>query len=318
MMPKAHSLTQPKRSVPVGLLSLPGEKAVLTGEERAACDADYSTAGRAAGGAETAFTLLEMLAVLAIIGLLAAMAMPILSNFRPNYTASATRQLLDDLGYARQLAISHHTTVLMVFVQTNFWNDAAKDVWRAADWAAATNLMEKQMVAYRMVSLRSLGDQPGNHAPRYLTEWKTLPEGAYIARQKFIAPGASVPLYTNGNALAYVAYGFELTCSVPFPLLDTPMHDLAPNGQHYAWLPYIAFDYLGRRCYDTGSPAASDALIPLTRGNIGFARDVVTKTPLAALPMMTEDPPGNTSYAFNLVYVDWLTGRARGIQQEAR
>ena len=313
MMPKTHSSNQPERSVPVGLGSLPGKKAVLTGEERAACDADYSTAGRAAGGAETAFTLLEMLAVLAIIGLLAAMAMPILSNFRPNYTASATRQLLDDLGYARQLAISHLTTVLMVFVQTNFWKDPATSYWQPADWAAATNLMEKQMVGYRMVSLRSLGDQPGNHAPRYLTEWKSLPEGAYIARQKFIAPGASVPLYTNGNALAFVASGFDWTRSVPFPLEGTTNGAL---GQ--VQLPYIAFDYLGRRCDDTGRPITSDALIPLTRGNIGFAHDVVTKTPLAALPMMTEDPPGNTSYAFNLVYVDWLTGRARGIQQETQ
>jgi prepilin-type N-terminal cleavage/methylation domain-containing protein len=277
----------------------------------------------AATGARTAFTLIEMLAVLAIIGLVAALAMPTLSNFRANNSASATRQLLDDLGHARQLAISHHTTVLMVFVQTNFWNDAARDVWRPADWAAATNLMEKQMVAYRMVSLRSLGDQPGNHAPRYLTEWKTLPEGAYIARQKFVGPLASMPLWTNGppsytSQLAYIALGFDRTWSVPFPLLDTPMHDSAPNGQHYVSLPYIAFDYLGRRCDDSGNPIAKDALIPLTRGNVGFARDLATKTPLAAVPIFTEDPPGNTITNFNLVYVDWLTGRARGVQQEVR
>jgi hypothetical protein len=56
----------------------------------------------------------------------------------------------------------------------------------------------------------------------------------------------------------------------------------------------------------------------LTRGSIGFGHDPATKTPLAAVPNLNEDPPGNTTNAFNLVYVDWLTGRARGIQQEVR
>jgi len=35
---------------------------------------------------------------------------------------AATRQMLDDVGRARQLAISQHTTVYMVFVPENFWN----------------------------------------------------------------------------------------------------------------------------------------------------------------------------------------------------
>ena len=40
----------------------------------------------------SAFTLIEMLVVIAIIGLLAALAAPVLHNFRPNYTASVTQQ----------------------------------------------------------------------------------------------------------------------------------------------------------------------------------------------------------------------------------
>jgi prepilin-type N-terminal cleavage/methylation domain-containing protein len=291
----------------------------ISATPRAGQVGSVQSATQAVPGAASAFTLLELLAVLAIIGLVAAMAMPIMRNFRPNYTASATRQLLDDLGYARQLAISHHTTVLMVFVQPNFWNDPATAKWGAPDWAAATNLMEKQMVGYRMVSLRSLGDQPGNHTPRYLTEWKTLPEGAYIAWQKFAGPAAPpLLLLTNGTSVAYPAFGFDRTCSAPFPLLDTPMYNPNPNQQHYAWLSYIAFDYLGRRCNDSGNPIPKDALIPLTRGSIAFAHDPAAKLPLAALPNLSEDPPGNTTNAFNLVYVDWLTGRARGIQQEVQ
>src|SRR5438045_9709025 len=58
-----------------------------------------------------AFTLVELLVVIAIIGILAALASPVLHNFRPNYTASVTQQLLTDLARARQLAIAHHPPV---------------------------------------------------------------------------------------------------------------------------------------------------------------------------------------------------------------
>src|SRR5262249_13344578 len=105
---------------------------------------------------------------IAILGILAALAMPVLNNFKPNYRATATRQLLDDLARARQLAISERTTVLMVFLPNSFWVDPfsppATGPWRQPlDWLAATNLLDKQLIGYNFVSLRSLGDQPGVH-----------------------------------------------------------------------------------------------------------------------------------------------------------
>ncbi|HWW00072.1 MAG TPA: prepilin-type N-terminal cleavage/methylation domain-containing protein [Candidatus Acidoferrum sp.] len=274
-----------------------------------------------------AFTLLELLVVIGIIGLLAGLAVPILNNFKPNYSANATRALMDDLSRARQLAISEHTTVLMVFVKTNFWVssiDKAVQSWQPADWVRATNLVNKQLVGYTFVSVRSLGDQPGVHTPQYLAGWKTLPDGAFLTLLKFTLPsGGAVPftIYTNdlsGNPVpAFPLYGFNYTAQVPFPRLETPI--FSPK-QPYVLLPYIAFNYLGQRCDDNGNVLQQNAVFPLAKGNISFARDEATHTPKFAPPTLFEQPSGNATnpVSYNLVSVDWLTGRARAIQQEVR
>jgi len=68
-----------------------------------------------------AFTLIEMLAVIFILGVLAALLVPALKNIgHADAMTAATRQMLDDVGRARQLAISQHTTVYMVLSRRIF------------------------------------------------------------------------------------------------------------------------------------------------------------------------------------------------------
>jgi hypothetical protein len=80
----------------------------------------------------------------------------------------------------------------------------------------------------------------------------------------------------------------------------------------YVTVPYIAFNYLGQLESD------EDEYIPVARGTVAHSRDPATKKPRQGIPELIENPPGNSTNAFNLSHIDRLTGRARLIQPEIR
>ena len=256
-----------------------------------------------------AFTLIELLVVIAILGLLAALGVPALKNLgKSNQAVGAAQQLLDDVGRARQLAISQRTTVYMVFVPTNFWGLLLPQ----QQVQSVTNLGEKQLTGYNFISQGKLGDQPGQRQTHweYLSTWQTLPQNNYIAAWKF-QKRSLTPVSVNG---AFSVRGFSSASEtgIKFPF---PTETNVPNLSPYVQLPYIAFNYLGQLTTNGIDASYQDEFIPITQGIVAYGYDGPTKTPrltVVAPADITETPPGNsTSSAFTLVHIDALTGRAR-------
>ena len=271
--------------------------------------------GLRTGNCESGFTLVELLVVISILGILAYLVTPAIKHFgKADATISASRQLLDDVARARQLAISQRTTVYMVFIPTNFWASTWMDADGnyTADWnslspaakTAASNLCDKQFTGYTFMAKGAMGDQPGNHKWHYLAPWQNLPEGTFIAQAKFTNSPDGPPEIVSDQS--YPVFGFHYTNNIPFPAeTNTCPPAILP------YLPYIAFNYLGQLAFDGANPADRDEYIPLAKGGVLLARDSVTKALQLGAPDVMETPPGNsTNSAYNIVHIDRLTGRA--------
>jgi type II secretory pathway pseudopilin PulG len=238
-----------------------------------------------------AFTLLELLVVIGLIVLLSGLAVPAIRGLKGgSETSSASRQLLDDLGLARLKAISERTTVYVVFVPPGYWSNGV------ITSTLFNNLASGQLTDYALYVSRSVGDQPGAPHGRYLTTWKSLPDGVFLPQWKFTVPNTPVFVVNRGT---FNVAQFETTKIVPFPVKGAPVPGGGPID-----LPYIAFNSSG------GLTSGQDEFIPLARGDIF---PILPGTPLgpATLVDALEVPPGNSTNTPVLIRINGLTGRAR-------
>ena len=83
------------------------------------------------------FTLIELMITIAVLGILAAVGTPTMINYYNNRQAEALgRQLLSDLQYARNHAITNSTTVLIA------GNSSWSDGWRVYVAGTSVNIRE--------------------------------------------------------------------------------------------------------------------------------------------------------------------------------
>jgi hypothetical protein len=162
-----------------------------------------------------------------------------------------------------------------------------------------------------------------------LSSWKTLPEGSFIPLVKFSSSYQTNYVYTNnvsgpvGSVGIYTNFvGFNTNNSFPFPSEQTPPVP-GSNPSRWVTLPYIAFNYEGQlvtlKPNGVEQLAPMNEIIPLAKGSVLVARDPATKLPRPVPASAQESPPGNSiTNAFNLVNIDWLTGRGRIQRQEVK
>jgi prepilin-type N-terminal cleavage/methylation domain-containing protein len=265
-----------------------------------------------------AFSLVELLVVMGIIALLAAIGLPALRGIGgSNDIGAAVRQLMDDISYARTKAINERATVYVVFVGPGILNQT----WSPAEAKEVAKHANLQFTSYALFTTRSLGDQPGRNNPRYITDWRTLPDGVFIPTNKF-----DLAKYKNYDSMKNETlfnrpFFFSEDSMEPYP----PLPGQNPTSKDYLFpfpgtnstkripLPYIAFDFKGRLKLPDNR-YSDDVIIPVAKGSIVYPQETPGGDPnsLAAAEVI-ETPKGNATNN-PAIRIDWLTGRARVVR----
>ena len=286
-------------------------------------------------GNEGGFTLIELLVVFTIIGLIAALSMPALKGFgQGNLVNNVVRQLTDDISLARSRAISDRCTVYVLFVSTNIsWerNQFQTRLNGAAMMLPAierqrfiqnsrqlwTNLAQQQYTAYAVYASRTVGDQPSQQKPRYLTEWKSLPDGVMFHPYK-LTNNVTKSYWMNEKTNQRIA---GVTNWIEAPLLQIKCRFPNAKGPEMN-MPCIAFNHKGELIFPwmelnsekpelLSLPSWCDyEVLPIVKAS-GFYEtpgNLVEITPLAAL----DKPP------LMRIRIDGKTGKVTALQDELR
>lgn len=243
------------------------------------------------------FSLIELLVVVAIIAILAGIALPSLRGIAgTDKAASAATQLADDLSFARQKAINNRASVYVVFITPKLLQE---------NWTTLSDDEKKQLgkllpmhyTGYGIFSDRSLGDQPGPGTAQYLTEWQRLPEGMFIATNRFNQIEKTLWSKTDTNGPFFYK-------EFPFP---------TAQSTRKVFLPCVGFNYQGQLKNQVDNRRTVDEFIYLSRGAVNLPNDPAAI--LKTQPQVVERPA--TNWMNNpFVRVDWLTGRARVVHRQ--
>jgi len=246
--------------------------------------------------AGSAFTLLELLVVLAIIGILTAVALPSLKGLqKSNVMTSASQQLVDDLSLARQYAIKERTTVHVIFVPPDMELNTKANTGSERDMRMWTNLVAGSFTTYAIFGERTVGDQPGQPHFRYLSKWKSLPDGVLIAPWEFYVVSANA---------------WDSTPPENRPLKYGSLHFPTSTGTNN-FVPHIEFDAKGSLVVtdSAGKRVFQDEILNLARGSVLYQRNAAGL--LVEPPDVRESPPNNSIENYNRIRIDGLTGRAK-------
>jgi len=232
-----------------------------------------------------------MLVVLGIIAAVLAIGLPAMKGLgQGNELEDALRRLRSDLGQARQMAISRHTTVAVVFVPPDILAMTQAGYQNSPEWSAVKALKGGLYTHYAFLAMRQPGDQPGAPRLEYLSAWKGLPAKTFIATNLFV---------------------FDPVVGLPRWPLPLPYESSLTNNLS---LPYVAFNHQGRLVklagFGSEADAGADMVIPVTRGAIMYVRGADGDLSPGDVTVQ-EVPPNFAAEVPNRVVVEWMTGRAR-------
>jgi hypothetical protein len=248
-------------------------------------------------GRETAaFSLIELLVVIGIIAAVSVISVPVIRGLgQSNVVTSGTQQLVDDLMLARHKAMVGRTTVYVVFVPRTITDQPVPTGLNVREEKLWNRLRGGAYTTYALFAERSLGDQPGKRNARYITDWRTLPQGVFITTDEYQSlpppqfdkePGIDRPFAWK---------------SFPFPI---------EQSRQQRQLPYIAFDQNGSLLQYKQTAQNVRVYEPeyiwMAKGSVLVARDGNTVSVDAR-----EVPLGNSKDNYNRIRIDPISGRAR-------